>query len=492
MSFTRFRPLIIPGLALALSACLFDPIAPGRADKGQGEAVVQIKTGAVGALGKASAVQAIDLNRLIVDLSADGEVPIHDTLALSGNGDQTLNKTYTRLVARKTWTVSARSVDRNAVVIHSGVTSFSVDPGKSAKVNLALAPLYSMLKAAFFPIVEGVRKLEIAVDGQVRADTTLSSGSHVGDTVRLNFDYLGVGTRHIALNVYGLDAMSLMFSGDTTLNIAAGQKTSLHLRLRGLGNAEMTVVLGVVGEVDIDGVIDDGIACSGSSPGSWSEDFNGTALGSDWSVFQYAGLRHNGQSSPANHYDLSRGRLRYILDPMTQSMYTHEPWFDGTWYWYDPGLDLSRPVGGIKWTVETKVSWYVPRVVNAAGFPISVHFGPDSNGYDVGFMRYSNDDVSAGSNPDHNFFYTWAGNSTWSQWATLETNITRWIRIDRDGENMTLRWSSDSLSWIPLSSGKIPPQFQCAEQNFHIMGNAWFSPMGSYADYDYVTFSRER
>jgi hypothetical protein len=228
--------------------------------------------------------------------------------------------------------------------------------------------------------------------------------------------------------------------------------------------------------------------------GSWSEDFAGVSLGAGWSVFQYTGQRHNSQTSPANRFDMANGRLRYILEPMTRTAYSqnYEPWFDGTWYWYDPALEFSHELGGTKWTLEAKVSWHVPNVVNAAGLGISVHFGPDgpSQGFDVGFQRYSNDDVGAGTDPNHNFFNAWVGNVDWTQWATLEIDITRWIRIQRNGETATVSWSTDSTTWNTVATGVIPAQLPCSPQRLHISGNSWFSPAGSYADYQYVKFTR--
>jgi hypothetical protein len=279
------------------------------------------------------------------------------------------------------------------------------------------------------------------------------------------------------------------FADPQQVTMARGQVAPIHIVFRPNGLAEVTTSFE-----------DDACAPTGSVP-SWSEEFSDSTLMPAWSVWQYDGERHNGQTSPANHFSLTdnAGHLRYFVDPMTHAAAwrDYEPYFASPYYWYDPGLSLERELGGQHWALEVKASYFVPNVVNSAQHEVAVHFDPPGTaGLHCYLDRFSNDDVGAGTSRTNNIFFAGCSigeegiGDRWSEWAGLDTTIVRLVRFERDGASLKIRMSADQDTWIDLVAVTIPEAFSCAQQKMLISGAAWFSPQGSYADYDYVHFSR--
>jgi hypothetical protein len=238
-------------------------------------------------------------------------------------------------------------------------------------------------------------------------------------------------------------------------------------------------------------------ACAVGGPDTWSEDFSASSLAPEWAVWEYQGQRNNGLSSPANHISLtdSPGRLRYYVDPMTYYAASSDyvP-FQGTPYMYDPGLELSRQIAGESWTVDVAVSWHVPLSVNSAGFIVAVHFGPPGTlGLECYLLRYSSS--SSGAPADNNAFFGQCripGDSIVRiENAPIVVDILRYVRFTRDGLAVSVDISEDGSVWQNAVTDTLPDALRCATQEFQIQGEAWFSPNGSYADYDSVTFTRQ-
>lgn len=261
--------LALAAATLFLSACLFQterPTGPAPGGvHGEGQAELRLKTGPVGALAKSAATpasaQTIELAALYLTLTADAEVPRMDTIPLSGNGANTVSRSYSGLAAGKTWSIQAHTRDTRGQTIHTGNSTFTVQPGRTAEVSLDLPAYYSMLSARFFPIDDSVTGCRLTVDGWTAVDTVFPKQSLVGDTVRLDYDYLSVGQRRVALSVFGEydgNAM-LLYSGDTLINVLAGQDAGYDIRLvwRGpgvfKGTAAMSVTLGAAGRVAVNG-----------------------------------------------------------------------------------------------------------------------------------------------------------------------------------------------------------------------------------------------
>ena len=285
----------------------------------------------------------------------------------------------------------------------------------------------------------------------------------------------------------------------------------------GLGGAASTggsLVLGGAdaGEGGASNVADAGTGGLGGEPGDcphhelvlWSDDFDGGSISPAWTTFQYSGERHNGQSSPANHFGLvpNPGVLRYYVDPLTfgAPWLDYAPFFHEPYRWYDPGAELARSISGDAWTLDVKVTWYVPLYVNAAGHYVAVHFGAlGTSGHSYAVRRYSNDDTNAGKPLESNFIRVIemeAGNQAlarfddtadYTELATLTSNITRYVRFARLQARLFVSLSEDGIAWAPpVLAATIPEPFRCSPQRVFITGEAWYSPQGSYADYDYA------
>jgi hypothetical protein len=234
---------------------------------------------------------------------------------------------------------------------------------------------------------------------------------------------------------------------------------------------------------------------------SWTEEFTATSLDVAWSLFEYTGARNNSLTSPANHYSLSDrpGAFRYYDDPMTHAGAWHNyvPYYDSPYYYYDPGLEIGRDLGGERWVLEVRAEYYLENVINAAYHEVAVHFGAaGTQGLHCALNRFSNDDVGQGNDPDHNNFYADCMlNGTrlseyFTEWAGLDVIIARTIRFERNGDQLELSVQNDGAEVRQVLSLTLPEQFQCAQQKFLIGGASWFYPQGSYADYDYVRFER--
>jgi hypothetical protein len=246
--------------------------------------------------------------------------------------------------------------------------------------------------------------------------------------------------------------------------------------------------------------VGDGACADESIVASWSEEFSEATLDPAWDVWEYTGERHNSQTSPANHFLLDgSGALRYYVDPMTYAAAWHnyEPYFASPFYWYDPGVSIERELGGSRWSVEFKAEYFVPNVVNSAQHEVAIRLEqPDGSALHCAFDRFSNDDVNAGSSHTNNTFFATCSldgvsqGETFTEWAGLDTSIVRFVRFAREAEILSIQVSTDGTSWNDAISVDIPEEVSCAPQRLMISGAAWFSPQGSFADYDYVRFAR--
>jgi hypothetical protein len=238
---------------------------------------VTIKVGDVGSLAKAGASADIEMKKLSITLSAEGEETITDEFDLRGHGGQTVTKTYEGLASLlKEWTLTAEARDADGMVIHRGSKSFIVPARDVIRVGLNLDARYSMLKANFNSIPDSVKSCELLVDDRVQADSSFKKQQLTGDTLTLSYDYLTAspkGTRHhVELNVYGemWGFDTLLYTGDSVITVFSGRDARYALTLFWVGPGEpppgaasITVILGAVGTVifnaefeDRDGLVD--------------------------------------------------------------------------------------------------------------------------------------------------------------------------------------------------------------------------------------------
>jgi len=256
------------GLTLLSALILFfcSKLPNNSADRNDpGSANISISIGKVGSLGK---IRNIELSKLYLTLSAPGETTIRDSFSLSGNAGGTYAKTYSNLASLlKTWKLAAESKDIAGNTIHFGSTQFIVPARRIIPVTLNLSARFSMLKANYFPIRDSVTRCELLVNGTKQDDSSFAKQALIGDTVRLSYNYLDTGVaQRIKLNVYGTmwGFDTLMYSGDTLVTPLTGANASYNIVLKWVGPAlpppgqvTMTVVLGAVGSITINGQLDD-------------------------------------------------------------------------------------------------------------------------------------------------------------------------------------------------------------------------------------------
>lgn len=263
--------LVFISLFLSQSSCLREDstsspvssaagVPPGQA----GSANVIIQIGKIGMLSKSASLAPMALCSLRVILSATGETPITWVAPLSGTGPMAVSRTFTGL-PEKIWSASAETRDNRNAVVHSGSMPFTIVRKQTLNVNLPLASKYSMLIAKFFPIRDSVNRCILMVDGITRGDSTFAKQALVGDTIPLRYDYLTTSATHnISMSargvMWGFD--TLLYSGDTSITVAAGVDAPFRVTLKWVGpakpppgQAEMFVSVGSVGTVIVQGRI---------------------------------------------------------------------------------------------------------------------------------------------------------------------------------------------------------------------------------------------
>lgn len=267
----NFKLLAVVGLLWAFIGCGLDnnPISSSNTGvKETGSADITVVLGKVGVLGK---IRMIELEDVVLELSAPGEKTLKDTINVSGLANSSANskcgKKYDSLASLlKTWTIQAVVYDKKGNVIHKGCTKFIVPARETVPVTLNLDADYSILKALFIPIRDSVTRVVLAVDGIQVDDSVFAKQSILGDSVLLSFEYLKVGVaQKISLLAYGTmwGFDTLLYQGDTTVTPKAGVDTRYDVTLQWVGPAlppggisTMQVALGDVGTTYINGELE--------------------------------------------------------------------------------------------------------------------------------------------------------------------------------------------------------------------------------------------
>jgi hypothetical protein len=279
----------IVALALTATGCLNDG---GRA---KGTADVHVSLEKVGALGKTGAANAVEMSLLFLTLRSPGEDTRRDTLPLSGNGQQSILKSYANLTTLKTWTLEAIAKDAQGISVYRDSVKFTVPPEGTANVELQLKAAYSMLKASFYPIRDSVSRCQLWVNGNLVRDSSFAQQSRVGDTVVLAWDYLPTGAagkmNTVRLDVYGNwygASNTLLYRGETTFRVFSGQdayydiELTRYAPLAPIGQASMKVTIGAVGTVAFKGRLEDK---------SWT--YSGDTTGISTGVASHVSLRRD-------------------------------------------------------------------------------------------------------------------------------------------------------------------------------------------------------
>lgn len=267
---TRFLPLAAVAL-LGIASCNTDTTNPNpnaAAAEGTGELVLRTDLVPIGVLARSATMTP---TRLVVELIGSGGYLVEDTVNLAGaqgssSGDtypHVFGKTYT-LPGNRRWSVFARVYDQQGNLIYRGSTGFELDAGKSTMVGLQLNPLYSTLRLKF-PVIDSINRISLVVDGRDWGDSSFQRQSRVGDTIRMEHDYLDAspgGVSHsISIRVRGSvwRVDTLLYSKDTTLEVISGRNLSGGIKLNWVGPvspppgmAGFFVGLGAEGVIDMD------------------------------------------------------------------------------------------------------------------------------------------------------------------------------------------------------------------------------------------------
>jgi hypothetical protein len=236
-------------------------------------------------------------------------------------------------------------------------------------------------------------------------------------------------------------------------------------------------------------------------PTSFADEFDSPTLDPAWQVVEFTGTRVYGFTSPANHISLADnpGHLRYYLDPMThhdgflnnyQTTYAYHSCCD-----HDPSLELHRLFSGDAWTLEFKASYYMP-FSNGRNESVRIYFGNGGPGtFYLWVYRWRDGPWPMGT-PETipmGLALMQKTGPALSDQVVLETIYappapadTYHVRAERNGGVLTIQWSVDGTTWTSAFTHDLGTQLNGLEQRVVITGHSWFTPAGSYADYDYI------
>jgi hypothetical protein len=283
LTFAKFLVAALAPIALlhcgANPATASDPEGKAPAQEAAGTVKATLLLGKVGVLSKTS---TINLQKLILE-AVSGASPadtVRDTASVSGNDAVTVLRTLT-LKPLRNWTVNAKTLDAKDSVIHQGSTaSFFVKPADTSAVSLNLTSRFAMYQANFNTLPDSIsstvsgtgkdklnlNRVVLKVDGVIRGDSLLASGYFAaGANVSVYFDYIAPGSHTVTLEAYGtLHTYSgILYSGSSTFSVAAGNDDTRAVTLGWVGpttgTGKLTVTLGKVGKVIVNGSVPGGV-----------------------------------------------------------------------------------------------------------------------------------------------------------------------------------------------------------------------------------------
>jgi hypothetical protein len=268
-------------VAAVLTGC-FTSENPAEVGSGEEVAVrVRMGVGSVTALHKSNVIK---MDKLILVYTSSANDTIRDTItgATSPSLDsvsttpQTIVKNRT-LTALRTWKIVVTSKDRLDTVIHrDSATIPAMYAGDTAVVNLNMSSRFSMYEARFLTLPDSIQsstpaqpkqvlcidRLVLKVDAvTVRDSTSAGPCFTAGQTHVLAYDYVLVGSRAVQMIAYG--PMNYyndsLYSGSTTINVGAGNDSTVALNLSWVGPTtgvgQLDVELGRVGTVIVNGTL---------------------------------------------------------------------------------------------------------------------------------------------------------------------------------------------------------------------------------------------
>jgi len=241
-----------------------------------------------------------------------------------------------------------------------------------------------------------------------------------------------------------------------------------------------------------------------ASAQGFAEEFSSATLDPAWQVVEYGGPfpRVHGLTAAANRFSLTDnpGHLRYLVEPMTH----HDGFVNGFQTTFgehsccnhDPGLELRRVVSGENWRFEAKASYFMP-FSNGRGLIIRIYFGDGSPGTVYAQFGRHRDGPFPPGTPEgpgaialRLFEKTGprANDHVALEQVLVDRNAaeTYFFRLERSGGLLEASWSFDGTTWNLGYSHDLGSSIAGVDQHLVLAGQSWFTPAGSFADYDYL------
>ncbi len=224
-------------------------------------------------------------------------------------------------------------------------------------------------------------------------------------------------------------------------------------------------------------------------PSGFEENFDKPHLDSSWNIIEYKGRNVYGFSSFGKYsLESNPGSLRYSLDQMmvpgvrTRSSSNYS-------YWHYPSLELRKSFRGTHWELETGVTYVSIDGADARNLILQVQFNEEASDnclleIDRRWEWYNQNCfgtrlVVAGRELSYNTRLSLPED------VTEELRYSCRIRIARRDTLVTVDLSRDGIHFHRVMAETVPREHLGSIQQLVLTGGAWFTPAGSYADWDY-------
>jgi hypothetical protein len=266
--------------------------SPTSVSSTKGTVSLSVHIGKIGSLAKTAVIApvvGINLDSLTMDFSANGEVPQHWMIPISGNDQQIVTQSYT-LAAGKQWNVQATTwankpnsmcpqCQPQAQQVHQGSTQFMVNEGSNSAVNFYISANVSMLLVRINPIPDNANEVTLYGGSDMNqlwnqyADTSFGIMQRdPTDTVKLRYNWLPASQnpmmgmpQDIQVIIKGIlnNQQTSLYWGTLHMPyVTSGVDTSYSFKLKWVGPSntsgqqEIDCTIGRIGTVYVDGTPD--------------------------------------------------------------------------------------------------------------------------------------------------------------------------------------------------------------------------------------------
>ncbi len=238
----------------------------------------------VGVLAKTS---TISLSKLILVFTSSAGDTLRDTvtstttpsLNVTATSAQTVTKEYA-LKPLRSWKLVAVTRDLQDSVIHQdSATTPVLYAADTTVITLGLSSRFTMYNARFLTLPDSIsspvpgtskqvlhlNRLVLKVDGVTKVDSTANPGPYFTPSASavLSYDYVTVGSHSIQLLAYGpmytWNVVNPLFSGMQTINVGAGNDSTVAMTLNWVGpttgTGHLSATIGKVGKVIVNGTL---------------------------------------------------------------------------------------------------------------------------------------------------------------------------------------------------------------------------------------------